>query len=123
MLNPVELGIFKALDAEMYLGEIVERIKLAESTVSKYINLSIQKGNGLFEKRRDGKKVYVRRSNTAHANFLLSIINEYPRWEMEKLFSYAKIDVAASTQKAKTADEIAYITGFTRQHVNKCLKE
>jgi len=123
MLNPVEIGIFKALDTRMYMGEIAERIKLAESTVSKYVNLSIQKGNGLFEKRRDGKKVYVVRSNAAHANLFLSIIREYPRWEIENLFSYAKMNVAVSAQKEKTADEIAYITGLTRQYVKRCLKE
>lgn len=123
MLNSVEIGIFKVLDTEMYIGKIAGRIRLAESTVSKYINLSIQKGNGLFEKKRDGKKVYVGRSNTAHANLFLSIIREYPRWEIEKMFSYSKMDIAACVKQGKTTNEIAYITRFTRQHVNKCLKE
>ena len=122
MLTPTEIKIFLSLTQESSVSEIAHDLDLSTPTVSKYVNLSIRKHNGLFTKRKQKRKVMVKRADTTHANLLMSIHNEYPRWDLTRLFTYSKLKIAASINQPKQITEISSLTDLSRQHVKSSLK-
>ncbi len=123
MLSKTELQIFKNLDEESSVKELALKSGLDVSTVSKYVNQSLEKENGLFEKRREGKKVYVSRSGNSHSNMLWTIVNEYPRWNIKDLFSHSHLRIAAMMNDPKRIKDIVFVTGLSRQYIRRCLKD
>ncbi|MFO7793160.1 MAG: hypothetical protein R6W73_09340 [Candidatus Saliniplasma sp.] len=122
MITSTELRIFKDLSGDSTVSKLAEEIGVDVSTVSKYVSMSIERENGLFEKRKEGKSVFIKRANTSHSNLLKTIFNEYPRWEVEKLFSHSRLKVAAVISEPKYVKDIVFITGLSRQYVRECLK-
>ncbi len=123
MISTTELKIFKDLEGERTISDLSGETGLDSSTVSKYVSSSIDKGNGLFEKRREGKNVHVKRADTSHSNLLKTIQNEYPRWKIEELFSHSRLRVAGMIMKPKRVKDIVFLTRLSRQYVRRCLKE
>ncbi len=117
MISTTELRIFKVLEGESSISEIAGESGLDVSTVSKYVSESLKKGNGLFQKEREGKRVYVRRAKTSHSLLLQTIVNEFPGWEIEELFSHSSLRIVGFLTKPKRVKDIVFLTGLSRQYV------
>ncbi len=123
MISTTELRIFRALKCESSISEIAEESGLDISTVSKYVSESLKKGNGLFEKERKGKNVYAKRAETSHSLLLQTIVNEYPGWDIEKLFSHSSLRIVGFLSKPKRIKDIVFLTGLSRQHIRIRLRK
>ena len=123
MISTTELKIFKRLEDESMVSEVAGDAGLDVSTVSKYVSSSLESGNGLFERRKEGKSVYIKRADTSHSNLLKTILSEYPRWNIEKLFSHSRLKIAGMIEEPKRVKDIVFLTGLSRQYVRRCLKQ
>ncbi len=119
MLTKPELKIF--LKTEMTISEIANQLDLSVPTISKYVNLSIRRQNGILQKNKIKRKVFVKRANTVHANLLTSIITEFPRWDIPELFSHSNLKVASIMNTPMRIKDIAFLTNLSRQQVKNCL--
>ncbi|MFW6305078.1 MAG: hypothetical protein ACOC1V_04815 [Candidatus Saliniplasma sp.] len=123
MISTTELKIFKALDRKNSMSELSEKSGLDISTVSKYISRSLEKGNGLFVREREGKKVYVKRADTSHSSILQTIVKEYPGWDIEELFSHSGLKILGVLFEPKRIKDIVFLTGLSRQYIRSRLKK
>ncbi len=121
MMSTTELRIFRAMDGKSSMSELSEKSGLDISTVSKYVSGSLERGNGLFERRREGKKVYVKRADTSHSSILQTIVNEYPDWGIEELFSHSGLKILGVLPKR--IKDIVFLTGLSRQYIRSRLKK
>lgn len=121
MLAKPELKIFLKTETAMSVSEIAERLDLSVPTVSKYVGLSIKRENGILQKNKIKRKVFVKRANTAHANLLTSIVNEFPRWDIADLFSHSNLKIASIMKIPMKITDIAFLTNISRQQVKNCL--
>ncbi len=121
MLTKTELKIFIHLDEQKTISQIADGLDLSVPTISKYVSLSIDEHNGILQKNKMKRKVFVSRANTTHANLLTSILTEFPRWDVPELFSYSNLKVASIMNDPKRIKDIAFITDLSRQQVKNCL--
>lgn len=120
MVNATTLAIFGKLKKSISISEIADMLGLDHSTVSTAVSLLVLEG--LVEKQRDGKKVFVKRSNTLHARSLEDILKEYPRLPIEKLFTNSSMEVLGVLTHPHNITDIAVITGLNRHTVSTALK-
>ena len=91
MPTPTAIRIFKALKHPISISEIADLLGLDHSTISTSVSSLVEEG--LAQKHREGKKTLIRRSDTLHARSLEEFIKEYPRLQIENLFSYSSMDI------------------------------
>lgn len=121
MPNATTLTIFKELQKPASISELAGLLGLDHSTVSTAVSSLIMEG--FAEKQRDGKKVFVKRSNTLHAHSLEDIINEYPRLPVEKLFTNSSMEVLSVLAHPYNITGIAAMTGLNRHTVSSALSK
>jgi len=121
MPNATTLTIFKELKKPASISGLADLLGLDHSTVSTAVSSLI--AEGLVEKQRNGKKVFVKRSNTLHARSLEDIINEYPRLPVEKLFTNSSMEVLGALAHLHNITDIAAMTGLNRHTVSSSLSK
>ena len=121
MPNATTLAIFKELKKPESISELADMLGLDHSTVSTAVSSLV--AEGLAEKQRDGKKVFVKRSNTFHARSLEDIINEYPRLPIEKLFTNSSMEVMSVLVHPHNITDIAAMIGLSRHTVSATLSK
>lgn len=119
MPNATTLAIFKELKKPASISELADLLGLDHSTVSTAVSSLVTEG--LAEKQRDGKKVFVKRSNTLHAHSLEDILNEYPRLPIEKLFTNSSMEVLGALAHPHNITDIAAMTGLNRHTASSSL--
>ena len=120
MPNVSTLAIFKELKKPASISELGDLLGLDHSTVSTSVSSLV--AEGFAEKQRDGKKVFVKRSNTLHAHSLGDILNEYPRLPVEKLFIKSSMEVLSALTCPHNITDISAMTGLNRHTVSTALK-
>ncbi|NOR48512.1 MAG: helix-turn-helix domain-containing protein [Methanosarcinaceae archaeon] len=121
MPNVSTLSIFKELKKPASISELADLLGLDHSTVSTAISSLVIEG--FAEKQRDGKKVFVKRSNTLHSRSLEYILNEYPRLPVEKLFTNSSMEVLSALLHPHNITDIAAMTGLNRHTVSSALSK
>lgn len=121
MPNANTLAIFKKLKKPAYISELANLLGLDHSTVSTAVSSLVTEG--LADKQRNGKKVFVKRSNTLHARSLKDIINEYPRLPVEKLFNNSSMEIQSALMYPHNITDIAAMTGLNRHTVSSVLSK
>ena len=121
MPNATTLATFKELKTSASISELADLLGLDHSTVSTAVSSLI--AEGFAEKQRDGKKVFVKRSNTLHAHSLEYILNEYPRLPIEKLFTNSSMEVLSALAHPHNITDIASMTGLNRHTVSSSLSK
>jgi predicted transcriptional regulator len=122
MLTSTELKIFEILQRPKSLSQIAEQLDLSVPAISKCINISIKNNNGLFERRRSGKKVLIQRADTNHAHILGNIFTGFKRQPIVDLLSHNSLRIlSVILEREKSAREISHIVQVTREHTHKCL--
>lgn len=121
MMNRREILIFRALDRPKSVGELSEEVRLAQPTVSLHIAKMVEKG--LVEKERKGKKVYVSRGMTQHAQILSELLGEYPRLPFEDILSHSRLDILGVMSVRRSISGISAAAGISRQSVSPAVKE
>ena len=114
------LAIFRELKKPISISEISNLLGLDHSTVSTAVSLLVVEG--FVEKQRDGKKIFVKRSNTLHARSLEDILKEYPRLPIEKLFTNSSMEILSVLTHLHNITDIAAMTGLNRHTVSTALK-
>ena len=121
MPNATILATFKELKTPASISELADLLELDHSTVSTAVSSLI--AEGFAEKQRDGKKVFVKRSNTLHAHSLEDILNEYPRLPIEKLFTNSSMEVLSALAHPHNITDIAAMIGLSRHTVSATLSK
>ncbi len=119
MPHTTSLAIFKELKKPASISELAGLLGIDHSTVS--IAVSSLVAEGLAEKQRDGKNVFVKRSNTLHARSLDDALKEYPRLPVEKLFTNSSMEVLGALTYPHNITDIAAMTGLNRHTVSTTL--
>jgi predicted transcriptional regulator len=119
MLSSTEISIFRYLEEPMNILDLAELLSLHHSTVSKAIN-SLEK-DGFVRKERRGKNVYIRRSDSLHAQYLEDILKEYPRLPLDKLFTPSSLHVFSMLKSPRRITEVSEITGLDRYTVSAAI--
>jgi len=116
MLSSTEISIFKNLKEPTKISDIAELLSLHHSTVSKAI--SSLESEGFVRKEKIGKSVYIRRSDSLHAQSLEDILREFPRLPLSKLFTPSSLHVLSILKSPRSIAEASAITGLDRYTVS-----
>jgi len=117
--NTTSLAIFKELKKPVSISELAGLLGFDHSTVSTAVSSLV--AEGLAEKQRDGKKVFVKCSNTLHAHSLNDVLKEYPRIPVEQLFTNSSMEVLGALPYPHNITDIAAMTGLNRHTVSTAL--
>jgi predicted transcriptional regulator len=112
-------SIFKYLKEPMNISDLAELLSLHHSTVSKAIN-SLE-NEGFVHKEKKGKNVYIRRSDSLHAQSLEDILREFPRLPLSKLFTSSSLHVFSILKSPRRITEVSEITGLDRYTVSAAI--
>lgn len=119
MLNSTETSIFKYLKNPMNISDLAELLSLHHSTVSKAVSsLEIE---GFVIKEKKGNNVYLRRSDSLHAQSLADILKEFPRLPLSKLFTPSSLHVLSMLKTPRSITETSAITGLDRYTVSAAI--
>ena len=122
MITSTELKIFEILQRPKSLSQVAEQLNLSVPAISKCTNISIKNNNGLFERRRNGKKVLIQRADTNHAYILGNIFTGFKRQPIVDLLSHNSLRILGIIlERERSAREISHIVQVTREHAHKCL--
>jgi len=119
MITNTELKIFQIISEPRSINYIAKNINISNSTASRYTDRLVK--NGLAQKARDGKSVFVTRADTSHAQQLNAFFREFPRLPLKKIFSYSNLNILSILKSEKTAAQIALITSLSRTKVYQVL--
>lgn len=119
MLNPTEVSIFRYLKEPMNISDLAELLSLHHSTVSKAISLLESEGFVLKEKK--GNQVFIRRSDSLHAQSLADILIEFPRLSLNKLLTSSSLHVISILESPRSITEASEITGLNRSTVSTAI--
>lgn len=119
MLSSTEISIFKHLKEPMSISDLAELLNLHHSTVSKAIN-SLE-NEGFVHKEKRGKYVYLRRSDSLHAQYLEDILREFPKLPLDKLFTPSSLHVFSILKSPRRITEVSEITGLDRYTVSAAI--
>ena len=120
MITSTQLRIFDRLDQPRTVGEIANPLGLSVSTVSEQIAGLVW--NGLAEKKRVGKSVEVKRSESRHAQILSEIYHEFARLPIDKILSHSSLKVLALLNTPRSVKHIALATGLSRTWIYHSIK-
>lgn len=119
MLNPTEISISKYLKEPMNISDLAELLSLHHSTVSKAI--SSLESEGFVLKEKKGNHVFVRRSDSLHAQSLVDILNEFPMLPLSKLLTPSSLHVISVLEPPRSITEVSEITGLDRSTVSAAI--
>lgn len=111
--------IFKELKQPVSISDLEVTLGLDHSTISLVVSSLAEEG--FVQKKRDGKKVFVKRANTLHARSLEEFLKEYPRLPVEEMFSYSSLEILSSLTHSHTITDIAAMTGLNRHTVSTAI--
>jgi predicted transcriptional regulator len=121
MLNSTKIEIFKSLTRSTTISELSTILELNHSTISKAVN-SLKK-DGFVVKQKEGKQVYVNRSDSLHSQSLGDIIIEYPRLPLSKILTSSSLHILSVLENPRSIINVAAITGLNRQTVSSTIHE
>lgn len=121
MLNSTKMEIFKSLTRSTTISELSTILELDHSTISKAVN-SLKK-DGFVVKQKEGKHVYVNRSDSLHSQSLGDIIIEYSRLPLSKILTSSSLHILSVMENPRSIINIAAITGLNRQTVSSTIHE
>ncbi len=121
MLNSTKLGIFKNLTHPTTISDLSATLELDHSTISKAVNSL--KADGLVVKQKEGRKVYIDRSESLHSCSLRNIIVEYSRLPLNKILTSSSLHTLSVLEIPRSIIDIAEITGLNRKTVSLTIHE
>lgn len=119
MLSSTEISIFKYLKEPKNISGLADFLRLHHSTISKAV--SSLEFEGLVHKEKKGNKVYLRRSDSLHAQSLVAILREFPRLPLSKLFTPSSLHVFSVLKSPRSITEASEITGLDRYTVSAAI--
>jgi predicted transcriptional regulator len=121
MITNTELKIFQIISKPRSINDIAKYINISDSTASRYTDRLVK--NGLAQKLRNGKSVFVTRADSTHAQQLNTFFREFPRLPLRKIFSYSNLNILSFLRTEKSVTQIALITGLSRTKVYQVLND
>ncbi|WP_094227424.1 winged helix-turn-helix domain-containing protein [Methanolobus psychrotolerans] len=121
MLNTTKIEIFRNLTQPITISELSTILELDQSTISKAVN-SLEE-YGFVVKRKEGKEVYVGRSDSLHSQVLRDIIIEFSRLPLGEILTSSSLHVLSVLENTCSIADIAVITGLDRRTVSSAILE
>jgi len=119
MIANTELKIFQIISEPTSIKTIAKTMGINNSTASRYTDRLVK--NGLAQKVRKGKKVFVTRSDSVHAQELTTFIREFPNLRISDIFSYSTLEILSVIKTEKNVTQISLITGLSKTKVYKVI--
>lgn len=121
MMTNTELEIFKSISEPTSIGDIAKTLRISNATASRYSDKLVD--NGLALKYRKGKKVIIKKSETAQVRILSNFIREFPRLRLSDIFSYSTLDLIGMIKNPKTVAQITLVTTISRTGIYNMLRK
>jgi len=119
MIGKQEIQMFKLIPATV--SELADKMNIYPGSATKITQKLLK--NGLIKKHRQGKKVFINKEQTIHAQKLEEIIKTFPRLPIEQILSYSNLRIISLLNYELKTTELQILTNLSRQWITKTINQ